>query len=97
MGNSLHKLHNVHNKISSIILPNKSEEINKIIKNIQEYKNKKFLFFDRYKKEEKNGNEVYTINKNEQLRKVKKSDSIFSKLTSNNLNINCIIGGKNLK
>lgn len=81
MGNSLYK-NSTYTKFDT----NKKNEIDKIINNIQKYKNKKYLFFNRYKKrEDSNGYDIYDINKDTELKKIKENETIFSNLTDNDL------------
>lgn len=80
MGNSLNK-YGTYTKLDT----NKKNEIDKIINNIQKYKNKKYLFFNRYQKREDSNDDIYVINKDTELKKIKQNETIFSKLTQNDL------------
>lgn len=80
MGNSLNK-YGTYTKIDT----NKKNEIDKIINNIQKYKNKKYLFFNRYKKRKDSNDDIYVIDKDTELKKIKQNETIFSNLTDNDL------------
>ena len=80
MGNSLNK-YGTYTKIDT----NKKNKIDKIINNIQKYKNKKYLFFNRYKKREDSNDDIYVIDKDTELKKIKQNKTIFSNLTDNDL------------
>ena len=83
MGNSLNK-YSTYTRIET----NKKNEIDKIINNIQKYKNKKYIFFNRYKKrEDSNGYDIYDINKDTELKKIKQNETIFSKLEKSDIEV----------
>ena len=82
MGNSLNK-YSTYTRIDT----NKKNEIDKIINNIQKYKNKKYIFFNRYKKREDSNDDIYVINKDTELKKIKQNETIFSKLENSSIKV----------